>query len=142
MEKKNLKEQIDALEKLAKDPKSQQEIGKRLIQEVAKAMYEERKGLEISNPDAEIPIRKGDMVPLELRDQIKTDEGGLALQDALVQNLNLRIWFRIWVRFWFRIIIDIPRFETSPLNSFREFTEAIGFSDEERQLVDRLKGMS
>lgn len=139
MEKKNLKAQVEALEKLAKDPKSQQELGKRLIQEVAKAMYEERKGLEISNPDAEIPIKKGDMVPLQLRDQIKTDEAGFALQDALVQNLNLRIWFRIWVRFWFRIIIDVPFFETSPLNSFKDFSEAIGFSDEEAQLVNRLK---
>jgi hypothetical protein len=141
MEIKALENQVLALEKLAGDQKVQQELGNRLLQEVARAVYEEKTGSEISNPDLELVLRKGDAVPAQLRDQVATDAEGRAVRDAVVQYLNLRIWIRIWIRFWLRIIIDTT-FQTLPLNRFQDFADQVRFSDEEAALVSRLKRLA
>jgi hypothetical protein len=138
MDVKLLQNHVAALENLAADSKAQQDLGRRLIQEVAQAVYEEKKGEEISNPDLQLVVKKGDVVPLQVRDQVPVNAEGVALQDALVQYLNLRIWLRIWVRFWFRIIIDTT-FETLPINRFKDFADQLAFSDEEAALVGRLR---
>ena len=138
MDVRTLQNQVSALEKLAGDKTAQQDLGKRLVQEVAQAVYEEKKGMEITNPDLQLVVKKGDVVPAQVRDQVPTDAQGMALQDALVQYLNLRIWLRIWARFWFRIIIDTT-FETLPINRFRDFADQLAFSDEESALVGRLQ---
>ena len=138
MDVRMLQNQVNALEKLAGDKASQQDLGKRLVQEVAQAVYEEKKGMEITNPDLQLVVKKGDVVPAQVRDQVPTDAQGMALQDALVQYLNLRIWLRIWARFWFRVIFDTT-FETSPINRFRDFADQLAFSDEEAALVGRLQ---
>jgi hypothetical protein len=104
-------------------------------------VYEEKQGSEISNPDLELVLRKGDTVPAQFRNQVETDAEGRALNDAVVQYLNLRIWIRIWIRFWLRIIFDTT-LETTPLNQFQEFADQIRFSDEEMKLVDRLRKLA
>jgi hypothetical protein len=141
MEQTNFSNQVLALEKLAGDETSQQELGKRLLQEVAKAVYEEKQGSEISNPDLELVLKKGDAVPAQFRGQVETDAEGRAVRDAVVQYLNLRIWIRIWLRLWLRIIIDTT-FETNPLNRFQDFADQIRFSPEEAELMNRLQKIS
>lgn len=134
-----LKNQIAALEKLAKDEKSQQELGKRLIQEVAQAIYEEKRGVEIANPDLEMIFKKGEEIPIQFRDRIKTDADGRAIDDFAIQYLNLRIWFRIWIRFWARFVFRVPFLETNPLNRFQDFADRLKFSEDEISLIDKLK---
>lgn len=141
MDSKAFESQVVALEKMAGDAKLQQQLGSRLLQSVARAVYEEKQGSEISEPDLELVLRKGDTVPAQFRDQVETDAEGRALSDAVVQYLNLRIWIRIWLRLWLRIIIDTT-LQMTPLNTFREFADNIRFSDEERQLVDRLRKLA
>lgn len=137
----SLETQVAALERLAGDAKSQQELGKRLLQEVARAVYEEKQGVEISNPDLQLVLKEGDPVPGQLRDHVATDSEGRAVQDALVQYLNLRIWLRIWVRFWFRIIIDTT-FETLPVTRFQDFADQMNLTSDEQALVGRLKKLA
>ena len=108
MSDKDFERQVEALEKLAGDKGAQQELGKRLVEEVAHAVMAERKGAEIDNPDLEFAVRKGDPVPPQFQDRIKTDKAGLALQDATIQTQNLIIWLRVWLRFWLRIILKTP----------------------------------
>jgi hypothetical protein len=129
--------QVEALEKLASDKSALSDIGSRLVREVARAVAAEKRGEEIAHPDTEIQIRKGMDVPAQLRDHVKTDAEGRALDDVLVQSQNLIIWLRIWFRFWLRIIWgDI--FRTSPLNDFRDFHDRLSFSTDEMKLLDRL----
>ena len=49
MGKERMEHQVAALEKLAKDERVQQELGKRLIREVARAVYEEKFAFVINN---------------------------------------------------------------------------------------------
>ena len=141
MAERNLSEQVVALEKLSMDTKVHEELGKRLVQETARAIYEEKQNIEMSNPDTEITIRQGDPVPDQLRDRIPTDSQGRALTDTLVQNLNLRIWIRIWIRFWLRIIFG-TRFATTPLNQFQDFADRVKFTSEENEMISRLRRIS
>lgn len=138
MKHDDFEHQIEALEKLAGDKSAQQDIGKRLVGEVARAVIAERKGEEIDTPDVELAIRKGDMVPAQFQDRIRTDEAGRALHDATLQTQNLIIWLRVWLRLWLRIIwgFDI---RATPLNRFDDFAEQVSFSNDEIQLLDRLR---
>lgn len=140
-ETETLKNQVEALEKLAGDKAGQQELGRRLLQEVAQAVYEEKQNIEMSNPDFEMTVKKGDPVPDQLRDQVPTDAQGRAITDTLVQQLNLRIWFRLWIRFWLRIIFG-TRFATTPLTRFQDFADRVRFSSEETELIERLRKFS
>jgi hypothetical protein len=139
VERFGFQQQVEALQKLADDSKTHAELGKRLVKEVARAVMEEKEGLPISEPDVEIPIMKGDLVPDQLRAQIPTDAQGRALNDTLVQSLNLRIWLRIWIRFWLRIIVATPQFATTPTAPFLEFADQVRFTPEESTLITRLK---
>ena len=138
MKKSNFADQVTALERLSKDEKGQLQLGKKLIREAARAVYEEKRGMEISNPDLELTLKEGDLIPSQLRDQIPTDPKGRAVTDSLVQYLNLRIWFRIWVRFWLRVIFG-ARFEMNPLNTFEDFADHLSLAIDEQKLVARLK---
>ena len=129
--------QVEGIENLAGDPQAVAELGKRLIQQVAVAVAEEKRGAEISNPNMELTIAKGQPVPAQFLDQVKVDANGLALADTVVQYLNLVIWIRIWVRIWARIFIPFVA-ATTPLNQFQEFSDRIKFTAAERALLDRL----
>lgn len=138
MKTQDFEQQIEALEKLAGDKSAQQDIGKRLVEEVARAVIAERKGAEIDNPDVELAIRKGDLVPPQFQDRVKTDEAGRALHDATLQTQNLIIWLRVWLRLWLRIIwgFDV---NATPLNRFEDFAEQVTFSRDEIEMLDRLR---
>lgn len=138
MSDKKFEQQIEAIEKLAGDKGAQQEIGKRLVQEVAKAVINERKGAEIDEPDVELAIRKGDLVPPQFQDRIRTDEAGRALHDATLQSQNLIIWLRVWLRLWLRIIWGFELAQT-PLNRFDDFAEVVDFHPDEIKMLDRLR---
>jgi hypothetical protein len=137
MDDENFQSRVEGIEKLAGDAPAVAELGKRLIQQVAVAVAEEKRGAEISNPNLELTIAKGQPVPAPFLDQVKVDAAGLALADTVVQYLNLVIWIRIWARLWARLIGPIF-LATSPLNRFQEFSDRIGFSAAEKALLDRL----
>jgi hypothetical protein len=128
---------VEGIEKLAQDESAAQELGKRLVQQVALAVAEEKRGLEISKPQLEMLIQKGQPVPAQFQGQVGTDEEGLALRDTVVQYLNLQIWIRIWLRIWARISLPFV-VATTPLNRFQEFADRIDFSSDEQHLLDRL----
>jgi hypothetical protein len=129
--------QVEGIENLANDTQAVAELGRRLVHQVAVAVAEEKRGAEISNPDMELMIAKGQPVPPQFLDQVKVDAAGLALADTVVQYLNLVIWIRIWVRIWARLVL--PFFvATTPLNRFQEFSDRIRFTPEEKALLDRL----
>lgn len=138
-DKDALERQVASLEKLAGDKAAQQDLGKRLIKEVAEAVLAERRGEEIKNPDVELAIRKGDPVPPQFQDRVKMDDAGRALQDVTVQTQNLVIWLRIWIRFWLRIVWPWDILATTPLNRFEDFSEQVRFAPEEIQMFDRLR---
>jgi hypothetical protein len=138
MDNEKLRSRVEGIEKLAGDASATQELGKRLIQQVAVAVAEEKRGAEISNPDLELVIEKGQPVPAQFLDQVKVDAAGLALADSVVQYLNLRIWIRIWARLWVRIVVGPIFLATTPLNRFQDFSDRIGFSADEKTLLDRL----
>jgi hypothetical protein len=79
MDTKTLENQVAALEKLAADEKLQQQLGSSLVQSVSSAVYKEKQGSEISDPDLELVLRKGDTVPAQFRNQIETNAEGRAL---------------------------------------------------------------
>ncbi len=138
MDSENFKSCVEGIEKLAGDAPGVAELGKRLVQQVAAAVAEEQRGAEISSPDLELTIEKGQPVPAPFLDQVKVDAAGLALADTVVQYLNLRIWIRIWARFWARIVIGPIFLATTPLNRFQDFSDRIAFSAGEKALLDRL----
>ncbi|MGH1368718.1 MAG: hypothetical protein ACRBCL_08885 [Maritimibacter sp.] len=141
MSDKDFERQVETLEKLASDKGAQQDLGKRLVEEVARAVMAERKGAEIDNPDVELPIRVGDLVPEPFRDRVKVDEKGRALHDATIQSQNLVIWLRIWLRMWLRIYMPWDIY-TTPLNRFEDFHEKINFSDVEVNALERLRKLT
>lgn len=138
MSDQDFERQVEALERLSEDKGAQQQIGKRLVEEVAKAVMAERKGEEIDNPDVELAVHKGDLVPPQFQDRIKTDEAGRALHDATIQSQRLIFWLRIWLRLWLRIIWGFE-LANSPLNRFDDFAEKVNFSVDEHQMFDRLR---
>jgi hypothetical protein len=138
MDNQKFQSQVEGIENLAGDAPATQELGKRLVQQVAAAVAEEKRGAEISNPDLELIVGKGQPVPAQFLDQVKVDAAGLALADTVVQYLNLRIWIRIWARLWARIVVGPISLATTPLNRFKDFSDRVGFSTGERTLLDRL----
>jgi len=137
MANEHFHQQVEGIESLAGDTPAVTELGRRLIQQVAVAVAEEKRGAEISNPSMEMTIAKGQPVPAQFLDQVKVDANGLAAADTVVQYLNLVIWLRIGVRIWARIFL--PFFvSTTPLNRFQEFSDRIKFSHDEKALLDRL----
>jgi hypothetical protein len=141
MDMERFESQVESIEELARNEKTQMEIGRRLVQEVAQAVLLERKGAEIKDPDVELNIRKGDLVPAQLAGRVATDAEGRALQDAAVQYQNLVIWIRFWIRFWVRISFPWV-FRDMPLNRFEEFHERVAFSTEELKLIERLRSVA
>ncbi len=138
MADKDFERQVAELEKLTGDPSSQTDLGSRLVREVAKAVMAERRGEEIGAPDVELAIRKGDVVPAQFQDRVRTDEAGRALQDVTIQSQNLIIWLRVWIRFWLRILAPFE-LRTTPLNGFEDFNERVSFSTDELEMFDRLR---
>ena len=138
MDNEKFLSRVEGIERLAGDEQASQELGKRLIQQVAVAVAEEKRGAEISNPDLEFTIAKGQPVPTQFLDQVQVDPAGLALSNSVVQYLNLRIWIRIWARLWARIIVGPIILATTPLNRFQEFSDRIAFSDDEMLMLRRL----
>jgi hypothetical protein len=137
MDDQKFRNRVEGLEKLAGDTPASQELGKRLVQQVARAVAEEKRGAEISNPQLEMTFQKGQPVPAQFHDRVAVDDAGLALRDSVVQYLNLIIWIRIWVRFWVRIFLPFV-LATNPLNRFQDFADRIDLSDDENKLLARL----
>ncbi len=133
---KNFEATVKALEEMAKDKAALSDIGSRLVKQVARAVAEEKRGTMIENPDLEVAIRKGEVVPAQLSDRIKVDAAGRALEDVTAQIQNLAIWLRVWVRIWVRFGGII--FRDSPLNQFEDFADRIRFDDVESKLLTRL----
>ncbi len=133
---KDFEATVKALEEMSKDKAALSDIGSRLVKQVAQAVAEEKRGLQIDDPDMEVAIRKGDIVPAQLADRVKVDAAGRALEDFTAQFQNLAIWLRIWVRIWVRIGGIIWR--DTPLYRFEEFADRIAFDDAEVKLLNRL----
>ncbi len=138
MDNDKFRSRVEGIERMAEDDKAHQELGKRLVQQVAVAVAEEKRGAEITDPDVEFTIAKGQPVPPQFLDQVQVDPAGLAVSDSVVQYLNLRIWIRIWARLWARIVIGPIILATTPLNRFQEFSDRIAFSDDEMMMLRRL----
>ena len=133
---KNFEQTVKALEEMSKDKAALSEIGSRLVKEVAQAVADEKRGAEIANPDMEVAIHKGDIVPAQLAGRIKTDLEGRALEDFTAQFQNLAIWLRVWIRIWVRFGGIIWR--DNPLYRFEDFADRIAFDDAEVKLLGRL----
>ncbi|MEE9455512.1 MAG: hypothetical protein V3V13_14195 [Paracoccaceae bacterium] len=128
---------VKALEEMAKDKSAINDIGSRLIKEVANAVAQDKRGAEIGEPDMELAIRKGDLVPAQLAGKVKTDIEGRAVEDFTAQLQSLVFWLRIWIRIWVRFGGGII-FRDSPLYRFEEFADRVTFDDSEIQLMNRL----
>ena len=63
MENDKFRSRVEGIERMAEDDKAHQELGKRLVQQVAVAVAEEKRGAEITDPDVEFTIAKGQPVP-------------------------------------------------------------------------------
>ena len=130
------KSQVEGIEKLANDASAVADLGKRVVQQIAAAVAEERRGLQISNPDLEFTIAKGQPVPAQFLDRVKVDAAGLAVADTVVQYLKIIVWLRIWVRI---IIVFGPILEAnSMLNRFQEFSDKLNLGPDETALLNRL----
>lgn len=136
-----LRHQVAALEEMSGDPETQRALGKRLLEQVAAAIEDEKRGREIAEPDVEMVIRKGTSVPPQLRDRVETDAEGRALYDFTVQALSLPIWIRIWLRIWVRLGTE-TFFRDIPLQRFEEFTDRMTFDTEELNFIRQLRRLS
>jgi hypothetical protein len=137
-----LRQQVTALQEMSDDREVQQALGKRLLEQVAAAIADEKRGVEIADPDFEMGIQKGDIVPAQFRDRVATDAEGRALQDFTAQAQSLIIWLRVWIRFWLRVIVVGPVFRGVPLQRFEEFTDRLAFEPEEIALIRQLRQLS
>jgi hypothetical protein len=136
-----LRHQVQALQEMSGDPETQQTLGKRLLEQVAAEIADEKRGREIAEPDVELVIHKGDLVPPQFRDRVETDAEGRAVDDFTVQALSLIIWLRIWIRIWVRIIFEAA-VRDIPLQRFEEFTDRMTFEPEEMNLIRQLRQLS
>jgi hypothetical protein len=91
--------ELKVLAMLAKNEKMLQAIGSEIVKEAIKNVIEEKMGLEISDPDFSIEIKKGDLVASELigDECVQVNSEGLALRSwSRAWKLINRIWRRKW----------------------------------------------
>lgn len=93
-----MSKELEVIARIAKEPKTLEEIGRNLITAAAKAVLEEKMGIKPSNPDSVRIIQKGEVVPADLinRPNLKIGPGGVADTSWTDSWLNFGLWDRSW----------------------------------------------
>jgi len=87
---------IIELNKVLNDKTKLENIGSEIIKLAIKHATEEKLGIKPENPMSRIEVKKGDIVPENLKSKIETDIDGRSSKDWEKTWINLGPWERVW----------------------------------------------